>query len=374
MQRRARPLQQILAIAVLTVIAAQVPAPAHAEVALASQILETSDQNLPGLTASVFFNALNSPEQIDELEKVATEFRLKKTKLSTGNWKLSTFYNSIMPQSNDPRLKPLVDTWIKRWPGSPTPYIVNAHSMLLSILGTNQIETFSPANPQSLPIQTEKVKELQDYLDQHRDVAAADPHWFVLRARAALLTGITEADFNALLLEGMAREPSYDDLYQAGTDYYLPKWKGSSAALERWARLASSHVATKGVNSAYARIYWHAFQAQYGRDVFVQTSIDWSQFKRSASALLDETNAPENIGRIALLTCVAGDRTETKRLFGLTAEPVAFYPWSSETERDACLAWARTPAWKAKLNSFIEWVAPYVFELLKVVSLFRRGY
>ncbi len=111
---------------------------------------------------------------------------------------------------------------------------------------------------------------------------------------------------------------------------------------------------------AYARVYWHAFRVQYGRELFKQSRVDWSRLKRSIGELSVEHPSPDILTRATLLACTAGDREETKQLFLKSAEPLSFYPYAGAEERDACRIWAFKTRFDILYDAFWENVWPII--------------
>lgn len=340
------------------------PLRAHAaETPAAPDLINARDDTLAGAGAMALFGAMQYEEHMDVFEKAAAEFRTKKLRLSTGEWKLSALYNGVMGDAVDPRWDPLLERWRKKYPESPTPYIVRAQLLWQGVIGRNVAPVYYSIQSRNQDVAAEKAKEIKAYLEANRAIASRDPHWFDLMARAGMMSGQDEAGFSATIVEGLIKEPTYYVLYESGADYFLQNG-GNSAALERWARQISAIAAISGADSAYARIYSYAFYNRYGWNLFRKTRIDWEHFKSSANAMLATDYSDRNLGRATLMACLANDHAETKRLVDTAAGSLDFYPWAGPKEREQCLAWANKPAWRIRLDAVARAAAEFLMDYL----------
>ena len=129
-------------------------------------------------------------------------------------------------------------------------------------------------------------------------------------------------------------------LVEAASDYYLPKWHGSDRALEDWAKTLSALPGVTNGNELYLAVYRHAHFVEYGQDLFQRSAIDWTHFKRGILELLSRAPVPENVALMAMLSCLAGDKTETRRLFETQAEGTFRYPLWTLAQHEVCRSWS----------------------------------
>lgn len=330
------------------------------------------DEELGAAVASLFFAAMQSDEQLDALESAASKFRSKNAKTANGESKLGLLYDSIVVDPQDPRLDLFLDRWFARWPQSPTPYIIKSHVLLLDAVGARSLRSLHFDQAQSVQLPADKLRSLQKYLETHKKLARIDPHWFVLAAHTARLAQTGEMAFTALITEGLSQHPTYTAIYDAGTDYFMPGRTGDPSSLEKWASQLSSQTGLVDAQGAYARVYWHAFLFGERGKIFQRAVIDWRKFKLSSASLLQADPSPQNFARMTLMSCIAGDRQETKRLFAVSSEPLSFYPWSGNEERDICLKWARQSQWDFILGGALHWLQHHFLQGLKYLAdLFR---
>jgi hypothetical protein len=312
------------------------------------------DQNLDGASAMALFKSMMMDEQLDATEKAVEQFRQEKSKTALGEWKLSHFYDALKGQIKDPRLEPLLAKWTQRFPQSPTPKIIKAHFLFLDAINDTGQQGFNDKPAQATNYQAAKLKALSDYLDEIKPaVAARDPQWYVLRARTDMLMDADPIAFLGNAMTGLKQEPTFVALQDAGTDYFA----GNSRDLERWARLMQQTLGdAPGTGGAYALAYWRAYNEAYHADMRRNSDIDWDDFTKSAAALVRDYPDPQNVGRMALMTCSGADRAATKQLIGMGRGPLAFYPWASLQQQKVCAQWAAAPAWVGAYEWLMQWI------------------
>jgi len=148
-----------------------------------------------------------------------------------------------------------------------------------------------------------------------------------------------EAKFSALLSEALQKEPLYYENYFAAVDYYGPKWGGSAEALESFARRAVEQTKSTEGYGMYARIYWYAWQSQYGDSLFRRSDVDWPTLKKSFRDMLARYPDAWNINNFARFACLAEDKDTTAELIvKINGKPLP-EAWHGD-EYDECKAWS----------------------------------
>lgn len=189
------------------------------------------------------------------------------------------------------------------------------------------------------PIFYKKLGEAREYLLRHKDTAARDPHWYDMMAAIATAEGWDSAAFDALVEEGLKREPLYYQLYFTAVNFLTPKWGGDFSKIEAFADAAVKATRNDEGFSMYARIYWYASQYQYGSSLFSQTSVAWPKMKRGIQDVLRRYPDQWNVDNFAYFACLAGDREEAKKLIGMLSGPPSMQVWKRPENFSRCAAW-----------------------------------
>ncbi len=179
---------------------------------------------------------LLSSRNFTELEKLAQEYRVNKSRTPSGLWKLTTFYYGINDGANinakDENywnsIKSRTEGWIKEYPQSPTPYI--SHGIVMKryawkfrgggFANTVPEEAWQPFH--------EHLINGKAFLEKHREIASADPHWYEVMAAIATGLSVDRSEFQKIIDEGLKKEPLYYQLYFAAINYFAPKWHGNA--------------------------------------------------------------------------------------------------------------------------------------------------
>jgi hypothetical protein len=287
-------------------------------------------------------------EDFDALERLATEFRTGKSRSASGTWRLTHFYyafNSALPSREKDdgfwsRANAIADRWVQRYPRSPTAHMVRATVLVRHGWKFRGGGYASSVDPAAWPPFFKKLGEAKDYLRRHKDVASVDPHWYDSMAQIATAEGWDSRDFEALVDEGLTREPLYYQLYFSAVTFYLPKWGGDAGQIESFANAAVKRTQKEEGYALYARIYWVASQYQYGSDLFTRTGVVWPKMKRGIADVLARYPDQWNINNFAHFACLAGDRDEARKLIGRMSGVPIMQAWKTVETFSRCQAWA----------------------------------
>lgn len=331
--------------------AAMQPAPGGVDPA-APSLQGESRYTLEDKAMQHFITGFNFDNGFASLDADAKAFRDSKAQFETGEYKLAVLYRGMSMPEVFPNMLARLDAWAAAAPQSPTPSIVRAQMRLESLTRRLGSAFHTRQGTQSAELDVAALRSLRDELSSKEQLLAVDPHWHYLMARIAMLLREPEPVVTAAVMRGLRVAPGYGPLLGVGTDYFMPKWSGSAADLERWALSVDEEPSQKGTG-AYARIQMHAFEVQFGNELFAKSGIDWARFKASARDWSPATESAEVLSEVTLMACLSGDRREARRLFAISKEPVFMQHWGRKANRDRCKAWAERPVWQAWLASLI---------------------
>jgi hypothetical protein len=287
--------------------------------------------------------------QFSKLETLCAGYRTSRSRTSSGVWNLSVFYGGISHVFNTHRKDPpfwlkaerSANTWVAAHPHSATARLAYA-TMLVnhgwSIRGTGLANTVEPEDWK--PFQ-DYLHRARAYLEKYKDVASSDPYWYQLMGRIAYSERWPEAEFSALIAQGLEREPLFYQTYFAAIDYYAPKWGGSAMAIERFAREAVERTRAAEGYGIYARIYWWASQTQYSDSLFSESKVDWPTMKKGIDDVLAKYPDQWNINNFARFACIARDKAKAAELIArIDGEPLATVWAEVPGHFQQCKQWA----------------------------------
>lgn len=286
--------------------------------------------------------------QFSKLDALAARYRTSKTRTSSGLWHLTLFYAGISDVLNaEPdfteywkNVERAVGKWVADVPDSPTARLVYARMLVRhgwSYRGSGYANTVTPQNQRMFE---EYLTQARSYLEKHKTVASADPYWYELMAIIGYAQSWPEATFASLIAEGLRKEPLFYQTYFAAIDYYAPKWGGSAAAIEQFARDALERTRSIEGYGMYARIYWYASQTQYGDALFTESKVDWTAMKKGIDDVLAKYPDGWNVNNFARFACLARDKAKTAELMARIEGAPLMAVWRVPALFQQCKSWS----------------------------------
>lgn len=281
------------------------------------------------------------------LEAMAEQYRRSKSRTPSGLWTLGRFYaafGSLYPQGTPPEVwleaSKATLSWAEKFPESPTPRI--AHAAILSKYaweirgyreaGAVQEETWAPFH--------ENQSSARAYLEQHKSIAAADPHWYALMLSILKTESADDETIKQYYLEGVSREPLYLPTHMEALYNFIPKWGGSAQEVDDFILLATRQVEKPQRDMLYARLYWASASNQYhDKDFFRETRADWPRMRRGMKAVVGEYPDVWNIFHFTNFACYAGDKKTTGEYMSLLQEHEADSWFENYTDYKLCKEW-----------------------------------
>ena len=327
----------------LMTLAAFGPAEAKtlAEKILANEFSTTKEQGVRDEIMAAVGDSLWN-RRFDELEAMAAAFHARDARTPSGLWKLNYFYEGLrrfqkyMPRDPDRQ----IDGWLAAKPESAAAHIGYAVMTLeqaWEIRGTGYASTVEPENWKPFH---DAVERAGQHLMEYKAIADGDPHWYDAMLEVATLQSWDDAAFDALLHEGLDKEPLYYDLYFHATNRNLPKWGGSAEKVEVLARDALTRTRATEGSALYARIYWSADGGHYRGRLFKDSAVDWEEMRAGVDDVLARYPDQWNINNFARFACLAQDADKTYELIArIAGEPdPAVWGYGSLFER--CKSWS----------------------------------
>lgn len=287
-------------------------------------------------------------EQFSKLEALSAKYRTSKSRTSSGIWRLSLFYAGVASAFTFERNKQefwlkaerSAKKWVAAYPDSATARLAYARMLInrgWSYRGTGYAHTVKRQDWKPFH---DYVQQARVYLEKHRQVASNDPYWYELMARIGYTQGWPDSEFSKLISEALQREPLFYQTYFAAIDYYTPKWRGSAAAIEKFARKTLEQTKAAEGYGMYARVYWYASQTHFGDKLFSESLVDWPMMKRGIDDVLKKYPDRWNINNFARFACLAKDRAKTSELFARIGNSPLPAAWRSRLLYQHCKAWA----------------------------------
>lgn len=301
-----------------------------------------------------------------ELERIANSFLNSKARTSSGLWKIGVFDEAITDAfrckcSDDAfwdGAEKSMNDWIRKYPMSINAHLAYAHVLLeraWNIRGLGYVDSVAPESWKPFYEQVEKARA---FLIEHEEIGNSDPRWNNMIVAIANLQGISENEYEAVASAALDRHPDYYPIYFETMLHHLPKWGGSTVAIEKFAREAVVRSRAKEGHGMYARIYWYAAQSQYGNNLFLSSSVDWPEMKKGIDDVLKAYPDQWNINNFAKFACVARDREKTRELLDQMSGAPIPQAWGSQAAFENCRDWALAGQLESESDSSLHISAP----------------
>ena len=284
------------------------------------------------------------------LEAQSSAYRSERSRTPSGVWKLSMFYCGIEKAIGAGveagplgarRVSSTIDRWESLYPSSPAPHIARTMSLIdeaWQIRGTTfaykvPADAWKPFN--------EGIEAARQNLEKYKAVSSSDPTWYDEMATIATTQSWDRPHFDALIDEGLSKEPSFYAIYFAAFTYFLPKWNGDVDQLDDFVSRAVDLTANREGKGMYARIYWYASQAEFGDDLFEKSRARWPLMKAGFEDVIASYPDEWNVNNYAKFACMAGDKETTARLLKQISSHVVPSAWSDHVSYSNCLDWTK---------------------------------
>ena len=296
----------------------------------------SSDEQVVRAAISKRVDALMDGEDFAGLNKMAAEFRATKARTPSGVWKLRVFYLSVsghiaqaQPAGECANMSlPMLKRWVAADPSAPAPVIAQASVVLEQAWCKRHDDAWG------FDAFVTDAFEADRLLEKYKTSASIDPEYYATAEDIGFVTKPHKADFDQLLAEGIAHEPSYYGLYFSALKYYLPGAHGSMEEVDRIARLAMDKTKESDGIGTYARVYW--VYVDCGCSIW-QSAVDWQLMKRSMADVVARYPADWNEVNFAKIACQMGDGPEAAKYLRRVRKDNGL-AWSAPEERDQCFA------------------------------------
>lgn len=237
------------------------------------------------------------------------------------------------------------EQWVKQHSASSLAYVF--HAMALLTYGQHfRGRGYANTVPQQAwKVYYEYVGRAGKYLLEHQDVAAKDTAWHAAMLNVARCAGWREDVVLRIFDDGMKRNSADYRLYQNTLEYLLPKWYGNAEAVDRFIRQSTRLAPAEYGAELYARLYSGAEEAQFRRDLYADSLIEWSEMKQGLELWFQRFPTAWNKNIFAYHACLAGDKAIASKLLGEIGDAPDWEIWQPNAVAtfETCKSWAADP-------------------------------
>lgn len=287
-------------------------------------------------------------EQFSELNEVARRYRMDRSRMPSGRWRLGFFYAGIGEEVEAQRLvkgrdaafaglKARFAKWTRKHPNQAAAHIAYSTFLIDHAWEYRGGGYAYEVDPQKWAPFLQFIAEARTNLERHKTVASHDPQWYVTMLTIARAEGWDRDRFDRLLAEALDREPLYYPTYFAALEYLLPKWQGDLVQIEALAENAVKRTSALEGETLYARIYWFASQTQFEDGLFADSFVHWPRMKVGFDDLIARYPDLWNLNNYAKFACLANDTQQAGVLLKRIGSGVIRDAWTSPLPRERCM-------------------------------------
>lgn len=234
------------------------------------------------------------------LETTSEKFRSQKVRMPSGKWSLEAFYRILEQHcgmDSREQVSPLMTEFYARWqaeyPKSPAPSIVLASCHYAAAMNLRGKGSAREVWEDDWALIIEKLEQGLAILETNKALAGHDPHWYALKAYMQLHLSVPDRVFADNIEEAIRVEPLYHAHYNARFTRLLPRWGGSHALAERWARRASARTSSPYGDSVYARMALFLRTMHSDDEIVRDYNFDWTRLKKGMLDLFTTQQTPD---------------------------------------------------------------------------------
>lgn len=278
------------------------------------------------------------------LERLHADYMDPRARTPSGQWKLVFFHQGLLRSmdldKDDDAGWAALDARFVRWrdlhPDSPVPRLARAHAHMRRA-GTYRGSAWArDVDPAAWAPYREHMARARELLEADRDIASVDPHWYRLMALVALYQGWPDAERDALEAEILALAPTYYEAVFAAAKWHEPKWGGSDAALDAFARRAVAATrATEGAG-LYPRIYWSVHGSVDVGWMQDDSRAEWALLRQGMDDVLAKYPDEWNRQHFAAMACNSGHEADLRELMKDGFRGYVLEAWREPRSYDFC--------------------------------------
>lgn len=230
-----------------------------------------------------------------------------------------------------------IDSWQKAYPDSPNPVLARVNFHINKANYFRGSRWASKVHEQAWPIYRENYQAARKLLVESRDLTRKNPIWFSFMLSVLGAQSAPRSEIDAAIADTLENGQGYPNALYAAFFFMQPRWGGSYAQMDEFARLANQKTERTENGEVYARLYWNMVSLQSGemnREFFERTGASWPLLKASFERLVGSHPEPRNLTAYALFSCLANDTEGARRLLRRANTAVYFESWPRSLQNE----------------------------------------
>lgn len=283
-------------------------------------------------------------EKFDDLERMANDYRMSKSRVPGGEWRLRLFYTALdAPQQTDKdTLDHLahLEQWMKAHPESITPRIALATSLHRWAWVARGNGLANTVTPEGWRLFDERIKEAQAVLEGSANIHTMCPQWYSEMMTVGLAQSWDAKRVKENFERGVQFEPGYYYLYLQYSNYLLPKWDGNPGDASKFAKSSADRLGGDAGDPLYFQIA--TVLIKRGDGDFPIKEMDWARIQRGYQALAAQYGVDRRTkNQLAFMAYKYRDVNVSRQQFALIGDDWARGVWRDRKFFDRARDWSQ---------------------------------
>ncbi len=310
----------------------------------------TDSSELEGLYES-HIRLLLAESNLAQLEQIAHQVRLDKSRVSGGIWKLFVFYEGVGKppagdKSTDAEWSAHIDDlkkWIAAYPESATARVALAQAYINYAWFARGNGYSNSVSEPGWELFGKRIALAKATLIEAAKLKEKCAYWYEAMQIVALAEGWEKQEARELFDQAAAFEPTYYHFYREYANFLLPKWYGDEGETQAFAEEVSSRLPAPDGSIVYFEIAsLMACQCDQDRDSL--NGLSWPRVKQGYAEIVRLYGASNlKANRFAYMSFMAGDKSSAQSAFRTIGTDWNHVVWQTAATFDSARSWATSP-------------------------------
>jgi hypothetical protein len=310
--------------------------------------IDSSD--LEGLYES-HISLLLAEGNLAQLEQIAHQVRLDKSRVSGGIWKLFVFYEGVSKppagdKSTNAEWSAHIDDlkkWSASYPGSATARIALAQAYIHYAWFARGEGYSDSVSDSGWELFGKRISLAKATLIEAAKLKEKCPYWYEAMQVVALAEGWDKKQARELFDQASAFEPTYYHYYREYANFVLPKWYGEEGETQAFAEEVSSRLPAPDGSIVYFEIA-SLLACQCDKNCNSMEGFSWPKVKQGYAEVVRLYGASHlKANLFGYMSFLAGDKSSAQSAFVTIGTDWNHVVWQSVANFDSARAWATSP-------------------------------
>jgi len=255
-----------------------------------------------------------------ELENIAADYRINKSRFTDGGWKLNAFYMTFSEgKHTDSEWRKLIanlEVWYRGYSKSVTAQTALGCAWFGYAWHARGRDFADKVTDEGWKLFRERKGRAYELVKESVARNSDCPERYNLLLRLANGLGWSEEEYWRQFRKAIVFAPEYEQYYLSAAIHLLPRWGGTEGAWLRFAEQSADSAPSGSGNILYALIISRIQQFGEFRTL-LDSGISWERLQSGYREMSKKyPNSSWNANRFALFACLAEDKKTVREIMG----------------------------------------------------------